>query len=80
MPPSNISTLDEAVQLSHEKTAFEAKQTRLKLKTRPGPNVVKRFVCDVQIFILSYNVCYTKLEKLARDKHSSLLRKYVNYG
>jgi hypothetical protein len=23
---------------------------------------------------------YTKLERLARDKHSSLLRKYVNYG
>jgi hypothetical protein len=25
-------------------------------------------------------VCQTKLEKHARDKHSSLLRKFVNYG
>ncbi len=32
------------------------------------------------IFVLSKSVCQNRLEKLvARDKHSSLVRKYVNY-
>ncbi len=36
-------------------------------------------VRDLQIFVLSSTVCCTRLEKLARDKHSILLRKLVNY-
>jgi hypothetical protein len=37
------------------------------------------FVRNLQIFVQSWSVCYTTLEKLARYKHSSLLRNYVNY-
>jgi hypothetical protein len=32
------------------------------------------------IFVLSQSVCKNRLEKLVRDKHSSLLCKLVNYG
>jgi hypothetical protein len=46
-----------------------------------GANVIKPFLArNLRIFILSSNVCYTRLEKLATDKHSSLLRKVVHYG
>ncbi len=46
----------------------------------PGANVIKLFsVRDLQIFVLSPTVSWTRLEKLARDKHSVLLRKFVNY-
>ncbi len=37
------------------------------------------YVHNLRIFILSQNVCQTKLEKLARDKRSCLLQKLVNY-
>ncbi len=37
-------------------------------------------VRDLWNFILSQNVCQTRLERVARDKHSSLLRTFVNYG
>jgi hypothetical protein len=36
-------------------------------------------VRDLQIFVLSYSVCYTRLEKLTNDKHSSLLWKTIIY-
>jgi hypothetical protein len=36
-------------------------------------------VRDLQIFVLSETVCWTRLEKLARDKQSSLFRKFINY-
>ncbi len=36
------------------------------------------FVRDSRIFVISYSVCETMLEKFARDKYSSLLRKSVN--
>jgi hypothetical protein len=35
------------------------------------------FFRDLLIFVLSSSVCWTTLEKLARDKHSSLVRKSV---
>ncbi len=38
------------------------------------------FVRDLRIFVLSLSVCYTRLLKLANDKHSSLVRKSVNHG
>ncbi len=38
------------------------------------------FACNLQFFVISQSVCQTRLEKLARDKHSSLLCKFVNYG
>jgi hypothetical protein len=40
----------------------------------------KTFVCDLLIFVLSLSVCYTWLEKLKGDKHSSLLQKFISYG
>jgi hypothetical protein len=40
------------------------------------PNVIKLFCLQFTNLI----VCETKLEKLAKDKHSSLLQKFVNYG
>ncbi len=36
--------------------------------------------CKLRIFVLKQSVCQASLENLARDKHSSLLRKFVNYG
>ncbi len=46
-----------------------------------GANVIKLFfVRDVRIFILNLSVCLTRLEKLTKDKHSSLLRRSVIYG
>jgi hypothetical protein len=53
-----------------------------------GPIISSLFTCSnaeknkikkqrVLALVLSL---WTKLEKLARDKHSSLLRKFVNYG
>ncbi len=36
-------------------------------------------VRDLRIFILSQSVCQTKLKRLTNEKHSSLLRKFVNY-
>ncbi len=38
------------------------------------------FVRDLWIVLISYSVCQTRLEKFARDKHSSLLRKSVHHG
>ncbi len=35
---------------------------------------------NLQIYTLSQSVCQPKMEKLAKDKHSSLVRKFVNYG
>jgi len=32
------------------------------------------------MFLLSQSVCLIRLEKLAGDKHFSLLRKFANYG
>jgi hypothetical protein len=37
-------------------------------------------VCKLQIFVLSWSVCYIRMEKLTKDKYSSLLRKYIFYG
>jgi hypothetical protein len=36
-------------------------------------------VRNLQIFKLSYNVCYNGLKKLAKDEHSNLLQKIVDY-
>ncbi len=38
------------------------------------------YVRDLWILVLSSSVCQTRPEKLTNDKHSSLLRKSVNYG
>ncbi len=27
------------------------------------------YVCNLRVFVLSYSVCWTRLKKLARDKH-----------
>jgi len=35
----------------------------------PGPNVIKKIVRNIRIFIISQSACYTRLEKLAREKH-----------
>ncbi len=43
---------------------------------RPGANIIKLFA---DVIYKSLSVYYTKLEKLAMDKHSSLLRTFVNY-
>ncbi len=40
----------------------------------------KKFLRNLQIFVVSKSVCKTRLEKLAVDKHSSLLRKNLIYG
>jgi hypothetical protein len=37
------------------------------------------YVSNLRIFVLSKSICKNRLEKLARDKHSSLLLKLVNY-
>ncbi len=37
------------------------------------------FVRNLRIFVQIYSVCQTRLEELSRDKHSSLLQKFVNY-
>ncbi len=50
------------------------------MKLTPAANAIKLFVCNLQILVLSLRVCSNRLEKLARDKHSRLWRKSVNYG
>jgi len=47
-------------------------------KVNAGANVIKLFT--PVIFVLSYSVCLTIIEKLTNYKHSSLLRKSVIYG
>ncbi len=48
---------------------------------RPSPNVIKPFTSVIyEIFILSYNVRWARLEKLAWGKRFSLVRKLINYG
>jgi hypothetical protein len=42
-----------------------------------GPMLHNFFVRDLQIFELSFSVCWTRLEKLTNDKHSSLLGNLV---
>ncbi len=44
-----------------------------------GP-MLGNFFHPLRIFVISQSVCETRLEKLARDKHSSLLRKLVDNG
>ncbi len=47
----------------------------------PETNVIKLFLHVIfRIFILSQSVCQNRLQTLARNKHSCLLQKYVNYG
>ncbi len=46
----------------------------------PETNVKNFFVRDLRIFVLSYSVRQTRLEKLTNNKHSSLLQKPVIYG
>ncbi len=41
--------------------------------------IVIKIVCDLRIFIRSFSVCKTKLEKYVKAKHSSFLQKLVNY-
>ncbi len=43
-------------------------------------NVIKKFDCDLRIFIPRQSVCQARLEELKYDAHSSLLRKSVFYG
>ncbi len=38
------------------------------------------FVQNLWIFLLGQSVCQTRLEKLDKDKHSSLIRKSANHG
>jgi hypothetical protein len=35
---------------------------------------------SVIIFVLTYSVCWIRVEKLAREKLSSLVQKLINYG
>jgi hypothetical protein len=42
-------------------------------------NVIKLFNPLFIHFCTKIEVCWTRLEKLARDKHSSLVQKFVNY-
>jgi hypothetical protein len=51
----------------------------LKIKSKVGKCFKTFVVCDLRICAKLVFV-KTKLEKLARDKHSSLLRKFVIYG
>jgi hypothetical protein len=37
------------------------------------------FLCDFWMGEISFIVFYTRLERLARDKHSSLLRPFISY-
>ncbi len=37
------------------------------------------YFCNLRIFVLNQSVCKNALEELGKDKHSSLLRKLVNY-
>ncbi len=41
---------------------------------------MKLFVRNLPILVLNDSACYARLEKLANDKHSSLLQKLVNYS
>jgi hypothetical protein len=43
------------------------------MKWTTGPKAIKRFVGNLRIFVIRKSVCYTRLEKLTRDKYSSLL-------
>jgi hypothetical protein len=43
-------------------------------------NVIKHFVCNLRIFVLCFGICKNILEKLVRDKHTSLLQTLVTYG
>ncbi len=45
-----------------------------------GANVIKLFVSNLRIVVLSYFVSNNRLEKLAKDKRYSLLRILINYG
>ncbi len=47
---------------------------KLLITLRPGPNVIKLFCPKYMNFALSH-----KGEKLARDKHTSILQKFRNY-
>jgi hypothetical protein len=45
-----------------------------------GVAIIKLFfVLNLWIFVLA-SVCKARIDKLAKEKHSSLLRKFVNYG
>jgi hypothetical protein len=46
----------------------------------PGTNIIKLFTDVIYEFLYLASVYLTRIDKLARDKHSSLLQKFVNYG
>jgi hypothetical protein len=46
----------------------------------PETNVIKLFTVVIYEFLYLAGVCLTRIDKLARDKHSSLLQKFLNYG
>jgi hypothetical protein len=49
------------------------------MRSTAGANPVKLFTAVIYEF--SYIVvCYTRLERFTKDKHSSLVQKFVNYG
>ncbi len=53
----------------------------LELKTRLRAQCYKTFfVRNLRIFVLRWSVYQNRLEKLSKDKNSSLLHKLVNYG
>jgi hypothetical protein len=44
-----------------------------------GGNGIKLFLSEIYVFLYKARVFWNRLEKLAREKHSILLRKFVNY-
>ncbi len=45
----------------------------------PGANIKNFFVHNLSTFLLSQSIFYTRVEKLAKDKQSSLVRIFANY-
>jgi hypothetical protein len=45
----------------------------------PGDNVIKLFLRDLRIFFKKASVFSNRMERLVRNKPSSLIRKVVNY-
>jgi hypothetical protein len=52
----------------------------MSLVAGPGPNVIKLFVRNLRIFVKSLSVCPRQAFPAESNKHSSLARKFVNYG
>ncbi len=56
------------------------KTTVLSCHQSPGANFIKLFLSVIYEFSYKASVSWNSLEKLAKDKHSVLLQKFVEYN